>query len=62
LPGIIHRGRAFFEKHAMSAPDRMVRCRLRPSEKEQARNNIVFALQAGSAEAIEKFLVEYYYF
>jgi hypothetical protein len=24
--------------------------------------NIVFALQAGSAEAIEKFLVEYYYF
>ena len=46
----------------MSAPDRMVRCRLRPFENEKPETNIVFGLGACSAEAIEKFLAEYYYF
>jgi hypothetical protein len=29
---------AFSEKYAMSVPDRMARCRLRPFENEKARN------------------------
>jgi hypothetical protein len=59
---IMHRGRAFSEKYAMSVPDRMVRCRLRPFENEKARNEHRVWLRAGSAEAIEKFLAEYYCF
>jgi hypothetical protein len=62
LPGIIHGGRAFSEKYTMSAPDRMVRCRFRPFENEKARNQDHVWPGAGSAEAIEKFLAEYYYF
>jgi len=56
------RGRAFSEKYAMSVSSRMVRCRLRLLKTRKPETNIVFALQAGSAQAIEKFLVEYYYF
>ena len=44
----------------MSAPDRMVLCRLRPFENEKARNEHRVWPGAGSAEAIEKFLAEYY--
>jgi serine/threonine protein kinase/TPR repeat protein len=46
----------------MSVPDHMVRCRLRRFEDEKPETNVVFGLVAGSAEAIEKFLREYYYF
>jgi hypothetical protein len=46
----------------MSAPDRMVHCRLRLLKTGKPETNIVFGWAAGSAEAIEKFLAEYYYF
>jgi hypothetical protein len=37
-------------------------CRLRPFENEKARNEDRAWLRAGSSEAIEKFLAEYYYY
>ena len=40
----------------MFVPDRMMRCRLRPFENENARNEHRVWPGAGSAEAIEKFL------
>jgi hypothetical protein len=50
----------FPEKDAMSYP---VACsRLRPFENEKARNEHRVWPGAGSAEAIEKFLAEYYCF
>jgi len=53
---------AFSEKYAMSVHSRLMHCRLRLLKTKKSETNIVFALRAGSAEVIEKFLAEYYYF
>jgi hypothetical protein len=61
LPDIIHRGRAFSENTRRLYPIAWCVAGSALFENEKARNEHRVWLGAGSAETIEKFLAEYYF-